>query len=310
MKQKVFFLVILLVVIALIIGIIRMFLGRTPKQGDLRVDSIPVSSVFLDNKHIGRTPLGATSYKVDAGEYTIKIVPESATTQYASWQGKIRITPNVLTYVNATLAESELASAVDVLWLEKASGNKGELSVTTTPDSATVMLDDETKGMTPVNISDISPGSHTITIVSQGFVRRTLTVQITAGYRLITAVKLALSPGGTAAEATPSPAISGKPTPTVSSKITPKVSGKPTPTGTSSAEPEKPYALIKDTPTGYLNVRLDANKTASKAGEVKPGEMFGFTKTATDSAGTVWYQIKYDGTNLGWISGQYVTKVE
>jgi len=295
MKQKVFFLVILLVVIALIIGIVRMFLGKTPKQGDLRVDSTPVASVFLDNKHIGRTPLGASSYKVDAGEYTIKIVPESATTQYASWQGKIRITPNVLTYVNGTLAESELATAIDVLWLEKTSGSRGELSVTTTPDSATVMLDDEMKGMTPISIPDITPGSHTITITSQGFVTRTLKVQITAGYRLITVVKLALATGVVSPEASPS--------------ATPKITGKPTP-ATSLVEPVKPYALIKDTPTGYLNVRLDANKTASKAGEVKPGEKFTFTKTATDSAGTVWYQITYDGTNLGWISGQYVTKVE
>jgi hypothetical protein len=302
MKQKVFFLIILLVVIALIVGIVRMFVGKTPKQGDLRVDSTPVSSVFLDNKHIGRTPLGSSSYKVDAGEYTIKIVPESATTQYASWQGNIRITPNVLTYVNATLAESELASAIDVLWLEKISGSKGEVSVSTTPDSATVMFDDEMKGMTPMSIPDILPGSHTITIASQGFVPRTLKVQVTAGYKLIVAVKLALSSGGAVLEASPSPTISGNPTP--------KTSTKPIPTGTSLVEPEKPYALIKDTPTGYLNVRLEANKTASKAGEVKPGDMFAFTKTASDSAGTVWYQIKYDGTNLGWISGQYVTKVE
>ncbi len=299
MKQKVFFLIILLVVIALIIGIVRMFVGKSPKQGDLRVDSTPVASVFLDNKHIGRTPLGATSYKVDAGEYTIKIVPESATTQYASWQGKIRITPNVLTYVNGTLAESELASAIDVLWLEKTTGAKGELSVTTTPDSATVMLDDEMKGMTPISIPDISPGSHTITIASQGFVTRTLKVQITAGYRLITAVKLALSSGSLTPEASPS----------ATPKITPKITGKTTP-ATSLVDPEKPYALIKDTPTGFLNVRLEANKTASKAGEVKPGEKFSFLKTASDSAGTVWYQIKYDGINLGWISGQYVTKIE
>jgi len=156
--------------------------------------------------------------------------------------------------------------------------------------------------MTPISIPDITAGSHIITIASQGFVTRTLKVQITAGYRLITAVKLALASGGTSVEASPSPTISEKPTP--------KVSGKPTPTGTGLVEPAKPYALIKDTPTGYLNVRLDANKTASKAGEVKPGEKYAFTKTATDSAGTVWYEIKYDGTNLGWISGQYVTKVE
>jgi len=287
-----------------------MFVSKTPKQGDLRVDSIPVASVFLDNKHIGRTPLGATSYKVDAGEYTLKIVPESATTQYANWQGKIRITPNVLTYVNGTLAESELASAVDLLWLEKISGSRGELSVTTIPDSATVLLDDQMKGMTPINIPDITPGSHTITVASQGFVTRTLKVQITAGYRLITTIKLALGPGGSIPEASPSPSISGTPSPTGSVKPTPKISSKPTPTGTSLVDPEKPYALIKDTPTGYLNVRIEANKSASKSGEVKPGEKFPFEKIATDSAGTIWYQIKFDGTSLGWVSGQYVTKVE
>lgn len=294
MKQKAFFLIGLLILIALVVGAIRMIAGKAPKQGDLRVDSAPVASVFLENKHIGRTPVGTTSYKVDAGEYTIKLVPESATTQYASWEGRIKINPSVLTYVNSTLAESELATAVDVLWLEKISGKNSEVSVTTTPDSATVLFDDDVKGITPITIPDVSPGSHTITITSQGFVTRTEKVQLTSGYRLVTAVKLALAPGGTTPEASPSPTISVK----------------PTPTGTSLVEPEKPYALIKDTPTGYLNVRLDANKTASKAGEVKPGEKFSFTKTATDSAGTVWYEIKYDKTNTGWISGQYVTKVE
>lgn len=309
MKQKIYFLLVLLVVIALIVGIIRMFIGRAPKQGDLRVDSVPTASVFLDNKHIGRTPIGTSSYKVDAGEYTVKIVPESATTQYASWQGKIRITPNVLTYVNAALAESELATAIDVLWLEKISGSKGELSVTTTPDSATVMLDDEVKGMTPINIPDVTPGSHTITITSQGFTTRTLKVQVTAGYRLVSQIKLALSSTATVSEASPSPTISGKPVPSGSIKPTPKGTIKPT-SSTSLVEPEKPYALIKDTPTGYLNVRVDPNKTASKTGEVKPGDKFSYSKTASDSAGTTWYQIKYDGTNLGWVSGQYVEKVE
>lgn len=303
MKQKAFFLIGLLILIALVVGAMRMIAGKTPKQGDLRVDSNPAASVFLENKHIGRTPVGATSYKVEAGEYTIKLVPESATTQYASWEGRIKINPSVLTYVNATLAESELATAVDVLWLEKISGKNSEVSVTTTPDSATVTFDDDVKGITPIMIPNVSPGSHTITITSQGFVTRTEKVQLTSGYRLVTAVKLALASGGTTPEATPSPTISGKPTP--------KATGKPpTPTGTSLVEPEKPYALIKDTPTGYLNVRLGPNKTATKSGEVKPGEKFSYSDTATDSAGTAWYEIKYDGTNLGWISGQYVENFE
>lgn len=308
MKQKVFFLVILLVVIALIIGAFRMIFGRAPKQGDLRVDSTPVASVFLDNKHIGRTPIGESSYKVDAGEYMIKIVPESTTAQYASWQGKIKVGSSQLTYVKADLTESELSSAVDVLWLEKISSKKAEIAVTTTPDSATVMVDDDVKGVTPVTVSDVNPGSHTITISSQGFLTRTEKVQLTAGYRLVAAVKLALAPGGSIPEATSSASTSAQLVVSGTPKTTPKPTAKPLASG--SAEPAKPYALIKDTPTGFLNVRVEPNKTATKTGEVKPGEKYAFDETATDSAGTVWYNLVINTASSGWVSGQYVTKVE
>ena len=90
---KSLFLVILLVVVVLIIGIVRMFVGKSPKQG-LRVDSTPVASVFWITNILGE--LGTTSYKTDAGEYTIKSYLNQ-TTQYASWQGKIKL-PRVLTY--------------------------------------------------------------------------------------------------------------------------------------------------------------------------------------------------------------------
>jgi len=307
MKQKIFFLVILLAVTGLVIGIFKMIFGRAPKQGDLRVESTPVSGVFLDNKHIGRTPIGESSFKVEAGEYVLKIVPESTTTQYATWQGKIKIASSQLTYVNASMTESELSSAVDVLWLEKISGKKAEIAVTTTPDSATVMIDDDIKGMTPVTVSDLSPGNHILTVSSQGFVTRTEKVQVTSGYRLVAAIKLALAPGGAISEATSSATTSAQIVPTGSVKPTPKTTVKPL---TATADPPKPYALIKDTPTGYLNVRVNPSKTASKTGEVKPGEKYAFDKTASDSAGTIWYEIKIDAANSGWVSGQYITKVE
>jgi len=318
MKQKIFFLIGTLLFIAIIITVIKMVSGKSSKQGDLRVESNPTSSVFLDNKHIGRTPIGTSSYKVDAGEYTLKIVPESGSTQFASWQGKITIGSNLLTYVKADMSESELSTAVDVLWLEKISGKKSEISVTTMPDSATVLLDDETKGMTPIIISDVTPGSHTITITSQGFLTRTMKVQLTPGYRLVAALKLALtsiSPTVVAPIASPSAtaSASGALTPTPASTAGgPKTTAKVTPTGTASLinEPAKPYALILDTPTGYLNVRMGPIKTATKSAEVKPGEKYAYEKTEEDSAGTVWYELKKDGTVLGWVSGQYVKNVQ
>ncbi len=307
MKKKIIFLIGLLLFGAIIIGGIKYLLQRAPKQGNLKVDSNPVASVFLNNKHIGRTPIDATAMKVDAGEYTLKIVPESGTTQFASWQGNIKIGANLLTYIRSDLSESELSSAVDVVWLEKISGKNAEIAVTTTPDSAMVLLDDVTKGMTPITIENVVPGNHTITVSSSGFLQRTLKVQLTPGYRLVAAVKLALS-SFTEDRVASVAATSEKP---ATASGTPKTSPKPSATGTASVvDPEKPYALIKDTPTGYLNVRMAPSKTATKTAEVKPGEKYSYEDSQKDSAGTVWYEIKKDEAVLGWVSGQYITVVE
>lgn len=305
MKRKAVFLIIFVILVLVVLGIIAVIRGRTPKQGELKVESQPTASVFLDNKHIGRTPIGRTSFKVDAGEYVVKIAPESTTTQYASWQGKVNIHPNLLTYINATLSESELSSAIDVLWLEKAVGKKTEIAVTTTPDSATVMLDDETKGMTPLSIADVTAGDHTLTVTSPGFLPRSIKIRITPGYRLIASVKLALSAGGQPEE-TATPSVSPSPQPTgKQSSPTPTGSPKPTPTQATGTTPTKPYAVVKETPTGFLRVRMEPTTTASEVARLKPGETYHITDEKSG-----WYEIQYDSLTTGWISGQYAEKVE
>ncbi len=293
MKRKAIFLVIFLAVILIIFGAVRLLGSRAPKEGELRVDATPTVSVFLDNKHIGRTPLRE---KVTAGEYTIRLVAESSTGEVAPWQAKISVGTNLLTYINAVLSESELSSAVDVLWLEKSVAGKPELSVITNPDGASVVLDDVTKGITPLTISDVVAGDHSLTVTSPGFLTRTMKVKLTSGYKLIASMKLALSAGGIPVpEATPAALTSTTPTPTL----------KSTNTATSSATPQKPYVTIKDTPTGFLRVRMEPSTSATEAGRVNPGEKYHvFTQQ------TGWYQISHDGTNKGWISAQYADKTE
>lgn len=293
MKRKVGFLVIFVVITLIIFGAVRLLGSRAPKEGELRVDATPTVSVFLDNKHIGRTPLRE---KVTAGEYTIRLVAESTTGDVAPWQAKISVGTNLLTYINAVLSESELSSAVDVLWLEKSVVGKPELSVITNPDGASVVLDDVTKGITPLTISDMTAGDHALTVTSPGFLTRTMKVKLTAGYKLIVSMKLALSAGGVPpVEATPAATTLTVPTPTLKSGTS----------ATSSATPQKPYVTIKDTPTGFLRVRMEPSTAATEAGRVNPGEKYHlFTQQ------TGWYQISYDGTNKGWISAQYADKVE
>lgn len=294
MKRKVVFFLVIIGILLIIGGVIKLLATRAPREGELRVDASPTVSVFLDNKHIGRTPLRE---KVTAGEYTIRLVADSTTDTIAPWQAKISVGANLLTFVNAVLSDSELSSAVDVLWLEKSVVGKPELSVVTNPDGASVVLDDVTKGITPLTISDMTAGDHTLTVTSPGFLTRTMKVKLTSGYKLIASMKLALSATGSQ-PVDPSTATS-------SATIVPSLTPTPGGTASSSATPQKPYVTIKDTPTGFLRVRLEPSTSSTEAAKVNPGEKYHMF-----NAQTGWYQISYDGTNKGWISSQYADKTE
>lgn len=286
MKRKLGFLVGVLIVVSFIVGGVR-FLGGGPKEGVLQVQSTPTASVFLDNKHVGRTPVETNAA---SGEHTIRLVPETTTQTTASWQGSITVSREILTYVNASLAESEFATAVETMWLEKITSKQAEVAVTTNPDGATVSLDGATKGITPISIPDVTVGEHSLAIASPGFLSRTVKIKTTAGYKLNAVVKLALS-GETSEVASPSP--TAQPTPV-------KADG-------GTADPTKPFVTIKDTPTGFLRVRMEPTTAATEAAQVKPGEKYTVFDSEEDAKGTTWYQIKYDGTSTGWISGQYAT---
>jgi hypothetical protein len=308
MKRKIVFFLILLGIIGLIVGIVQIIKGKAPKQGVLKINATPVSSVFLDNKHLGKTPY---QDNIDEGEYELKLVPESTTVSAASWQAKIKVYGKLLTYINAELAESDFSSASEILWLEKITSNQSEISVVTNPDGAAISIDGESKGITPSSLSGISPGDHTIAVSSPGFAPRSFKAKTTAGYKLFVIIKLSLSSRTddltTTLTATPSasPSAGLSPTPSGTAKTTPTPTGKITPTIEAANTPEKPYVIIKDTPTGFLRVRAEPTTQASESARVKPGEKYPLLDTKNG-----WFQISIDQSLKGWISGQYGTKVE
>ena len=314
MKQKFILIIGLILVFGVVIILVKYAIGRSPKQGEIKVESQPQASIFLNDKHFGRTPIGKTTQKVEAGEYVMKIVPDNSISPLASWQGKITINPNTITYVNAILGESELTSTIDVLWLEKISGKRSEVSVLTTPDSATVSLDDETKGTTPTVITDVAPGDHTITVISQGFVTRTVKIRATQGYKIVASIKLGLSATGLIVrEASPSAVVKEDKAASTSAKTT-KATPTPTPTPKSTAEVrgavvdgvEKPYVVIKENELGYLRVRTEPIN-GSESARLKAGEKYHIYDTKSG-----WFQIHTLDGIVGWIVGsaQYVEKVE
>jgi hypothetical protein len=292
MKSKVIFLGALFLLFFLAIVLVKFVIGRRPKTGALQVESVPQASVFLDNKHIGRTPY---KDKIPEGQYTIKIVPDQSIQTLAAWQSNIRISPNTLTYISRELSDSELTSQGEVVWLEKISSKLSEISVTTIPDGSSLLLDNAGKSITPIVLQNIAPGEHVLAVSSPGFVTRNLRIITTAGYKLIASLQLALS---AAAPQEATQASGAASVPEKEENKTASVSG-------GKKDLIRPYIVIKDTPTGYLRVRMEPTTSATEAARVKPGDKFSIL-----SAKSGWYQISYEEAKKGWVSGQYVDKVE
>ncbi len=272
--------------VAIILLIVVTFSGfqyislRSANNSGLKVISNPPASIFLDDRLIGKTPYEG---KYKSGEYIIKLIPEEVATSASSWQGKIVLQSSLLTFIRRDLGPSEFTSAGEILSLEKISGSEAQIAVLSTPDGATVIFDGQEKETTPLLLREVNPGEHDITLVSPGFVSRTIKVQATLGYKLTVNFQLALlSTSESAPETTSIPKVTGE-----------------------KQQSEGSQVLIKDTPTGFLRVRSDPTTSASEIARIKPGEKYQFIEEKNG-----WYKIIYEEDKEGWISGRYAEKTE
>lgn len=312
-------LILILGVVVLGGGVLLFLKSRLGSEGQgqavLRVNSNTTATVFLDGRDIGKTPY---EDKVAPGEYTVKLIPESTVTSLVSWEEKVRLTPNLLTYVSRDLGESEVTSAGEVLTLEKIAGTDAQIAVITTPDGATITLSGSDKGTTPQVLEGIEPGNYDLTVATSGYTSRTVKVKTTGGYKLTAAFQLALvsepsvSPTPTPTPIGEGPSSTPKATPKGAVKASPKATPKATSVPGASASPKtkasppaKPYVEILDTPTGFLRVRKEPSTSAEELARLSPGEFF---PLLDEESG--WYKIEYESDKDGWISGQYAEKFE
>lgn len=276
-----------------------LWLKKSSSKGaaELKVNSTPVATVYLDDQSLGKTPYQG---QVAAGEYTLKLVPESGNPQFSAWESRIKLQPNLLTFVNRDFSETDLTSGGEVLTLEKSSGKKAELTVLSNPDGATVTVAGTDRGTTPLIIRDLDPGKYDLVLTSAGFRTRSLAIKATGGYKLTANLQLAAmgTVSGTTAATIPSPT----PTPTSSPTSKPGPTTTPKPKGT---PPPKPYVEVLDTPTGFLNVRQEASTSAEILTKINPGELYSLLDENNG-----WFKIVYEDSKEGWISGQYAKKYE
>jgi hypothetical protein len=125
------------------------------QPGVLIVETVPAGSeVFVDGKSHGKTP---ARIEVDPGKHEVKLERDGATHEW-----------NVEVVSGARRVERLNWSALQ---------QTGGIEVVTNAPGARVLVDGKARGQTPLTLTDLSPGRHTVVVQGpSGSVRRTVTV--------------------------------------------------------------------------------------------------------------------------------------
>ncbi len=212
------------------------------KPAALQVSSIPEASVFLDGKHLGKTPF--YSDQLQSGTHTIKI-----TASEASYVQKINLYPQALTVINRELNDNFMAQSGEILWLEN---GKNDIFITSTPQDADITLDGKFKGKTPLIISDATSGEHKVTITKTGYIEREFSIKSSNKYQLVADVTLASE--------------IAKDIKNINQDQTPQA---------------KKLEILK-TPQGYLKVRKEPSLDSTEVGRVNSGDQLEIIQETED----------------------------
>ena len=248
-------------------------------KATIQLNSYPKAKVYINNQEAGTTPYQNDT--LQGGEVLFRLVPEA--TFSASWERKLVLTPKTETIVNWKFDPNPEQEAGEIIYLEKTSlKNKAGLTVTCQPDACSVSVDGQMRGFAPLALEDIGAGSHRIILALPGYKTREVLARAINHYRLVVEVKLAKeSTSGASIVETKDEEELGK------------------------EETERPYILIKETPTGWLRVRMGSSTAATEAAKVNPGEKY---PLLDEKSG--WYKIRYQRDKEGWVSGRYAEKFE
>ncbi|MCL6096781.1 MAG: SH3 domain-containing protein [Patescibacteria group bacterium] len=278
--KKILFIIVPILLAIFIFVIIFVVVNKTSGKGALQVTSTPVSKVYVDSKFIGQTPLCKCEVNdmITVGTHTVRLVPTQGDLE--AFEEKITIAPSVLTVVDRTFGPGA-SSQGSVISLAPISDKKdAQVLVVTFPDKSQVFLDNNSSGLSPLLLKNLTVSDHEIKVTKDGYKDKTLKIRTVLGYKLEALVFLGVNLATATTSAIPSPSPSISPTPASNVKI-----------------------LILDTPTGFLRVRADSSLGSAEIGRVTPGETYDLLNETTG-----WYQIQLKDKTKGWVSSQYAKK--
>lgn len=237
------------------------------ERAGLKVTANLEATVFLNDTHVGKTPLEKEDLK--PGEHTIRV-----STDTQSVIRKTRLNKGMWSLMNVEFGEEETQTASELVSLEKGEG----FIITSDPDGATVSIDGNMRGVTPLSLRNIDEGTHVLLVAKEGYLERSITnLKITTGRLVTIAITLPKTEGISPNQATPSAV----------------------PSATSGAK----TVTILETGTGWLRVRKTPSLSGEELTKVNVSETFPYT----DEKGG-WVAITLPNGSNGWVSGQFVKK--
>lgn len=273
MKRAFFFGLVVIGLLMIGVSVFWFVKGRQHVPAALQVTSLPQATVIIDGKPVGKTPFRGN---LSAGEHTIVLTPQDS--KSTPFEQKLTFLSNILTVIDRNFTET--GSHGHILLLSPLSDKKdAEIAVSSTPTGATVTLDSELKGITPLLAKDVTASDHELILAKEGYLDKMIRVKTVPGYKLNVSADLAINLNPIA----PSPALT---------------------TPTSSPQPVLQQVRILQTPTGYLRVRAEPSLASNELGRVNPGETF---PLLSEQVG--WIKIRLPDGREGWISSQYAQKL-
>lgn len=148
-----------------------------PRKSALVVLSDPPSTIFINGKHFGKTPLVEI---FEPGDVFVMLQPDGLG---KSFETRVSLNPGVKTVVQRHF-DKDGKSAGLLLTLEKSGSDKPLANIVSAPENAQVLIDDQLRGFTPLFLEGVAPGKHTITLMHPDFFSKTVSVRFYEGYRL------------------------------------------------------------------------------------------------------------------------------
>ena len=156
----------------------------SPATGFISVTSSPSgANVYLDGAYQGRTSASGDLIivAIAPGHHTVSLDLSG----YQHWETGVDVTVGGTSYVSASLVPTHAPTPAPTT---------GTIAVSSSPSGANVYLDDTYKGITPLTITDVSSGTHTIEVKLDGYEDWSTSVQITSGSTASVSASLTQTP--------------------------------------------------------------------------------------------------------------------